>query len=361
MAITWANSNGTITISQQEAPEHVMPTVVLNPTDIVTLAAENTILSVNSTTIAFTYPLPAAPHNAVLMIWSYSTKKPSSSAVDATIAQHDKMGTATMDLTQSVNDLASRSGATNLVMGTNTQTDIPLSTGVSSHETSSKDTPLTDSEKTIRTHGVLSTTGFLVCLPIGVFIVRFSRTVPFLKNKWFTAHWFVQLIVSGPIIISGWVIGYNAVGEDHFQDSHTRKSLPSLEACYANELELSTGPQPVAESSQASSARQTYPPVHPVPPPAVLFDGGISPLHPTKPSTKHTMLPAITARPIQNYTHALLGLSIIALAFYNVHEGYGDEWLSVFGSDVSELSFLMQMRAWWIAMIIGGSASKQRI
>lgn len=101
------------------------------------------------------------------MIWSYSTKKPSSSAVDATIVQHDKMGTATMDLTQSVNNLAVGTGATTTVVGTSTQTIIPLPTGASSPESSSKDEPLTDSEKTIRTHGILMTTGFLLCLPIG--------------------------------------------------------------------------------------------------------------------------------------------------------------------------------------------------
>lgn len=358
MVITWPNSDGTITISQREATEHVMPRVVANPTDIATLAAGNTILSANSTIIAFTYPLPSAPQNAVPMIWSYSTKKPSSSAVDATIVQHDKMGTATMDLSQSVNALATGTGATTTVVGTSTQTIIPLPTGASSHESSNEDIPLTDSEKTIRTHGILMTTGVLLCLPIGIFIARFSRTVSFLKGRWFTAHWFVQFIVSGPIIISGWFIAYNFVGEDHFRDSHTRvgllllllyivqmllgaiihffkpkrSPLPPLEPYYAGEPESSTRLQPMSEPT--------------------LFGGGRSPAHPGKPSAQDTMLPAIAGRPIQNYAHALLGLTIIALGLYNVHEGYGDEWLIIFGSRVSEVLFLRQMRAWWTAMII---------
>ncbi|KIO22244.1 hypothetical protein M407DRAFT_216834, partial [Tulasnella calospora MUT 4182] len=294
MVITWPNSDGTITISQREATEHVMPRVVANPTDIATLAAGNTILSANSTIIAFTYPLPSAPQNAVPMIWSYSTKKPSSSAVDATIVQHDKMGTATMDLSQSVNALATGTGATTTVVGTSTQTIIPLPTGASSHESSNEDIPLTDSEKTIRTHGILMTTGVLLCLPIGIFIARFSRTVSFLKGRWFTAHWFVQFIVSGPIIISGWFIAYNFVGEDHFRDSHTRVGLLLL-LLYIVQMLL----------------------------------GAI--IHFFKP--KRT----IAGRPIQNYAHALLGLTIIALGLYNVHEGYGDEWLIIFGSRVSEV------------------------
>ncbi|KAG9025953.1 hypothetical protein FS837_004769 [Tulasnella sp. UAMH 9824] len=382
MVITWPNSDGTITISQREATEHVMPRVVPNPTDVATLAAGNTILSTNSTTIAFTYPLPSAPQNAVPMIWSYSTKKPSSSAVDATLVQHDKMGTAIMDLTQSVNNLATGTGATTTVVGTSTQTIIPLPTGASSHESSSEETPLTDSEKTIRTHGILMTTGFLLCLPIGIFIARFSRTIPFLKDKWFTAHWFVQFIISGPIIISGWFIAYNFVPESHFRDNHTRvgllllllyivqmllgtiihffkpkrKPLPPLEPYYAGEPESSTRLQPMSETGQSFSVPQTYPPAHPAPSSTALVGEGRSPAHPTKPPARDTMVPAITGRPIQNYTHALLGLIIIALAFYNVHEGYGDEWPFVFGGHVSDVLFLRQIRAWWIAMIIAMEA-----
>ncbi|KAG8915441.1 hypothetical protein FRC01_003661, partial [Tulasnella sp. 417] len=51
-----------------------------------------------------------------------------------------------------------------------------------------------------------------------------------------------------------------------------------------------------------------------------------------RPSARDTMVPAITGRPIQNYGHAILGLTIIGLAFYNVHEGYGTEWPKVFGT-----------------------------
>ncbi|KAG8892142.1 hypothetical protein FRC01_014323, partial [Tulasnella sp. 417] len=221
MVITWPNSDGTITISQREATKHGMPRIVANPNDIAILVPQNTILSSNSTAIAFTYPLPNASQNAVPMIWAYSTQKPPSGAIDAKIARQDEMGTVTMDLTQPVNDLSVATDATTTVIGTSTQTIIPLPTRVASNVTSGKDTPLTDAEKTIRTHGILMTVGFLLCLPLGVFIARFSRTVSFLKDKWFTAHWFVQFVVSGPIIVAGWFIGYDYVGDDHFQDTHT--------------------------------------------------------------------------------------------------------------------------------------------
>lgn len=376
--ITWPNADGTVTISQRAATGHVMPTVVANPTDIAALVAENTILSANSTSIAFTYPLPSTAQNAVQMVWAYSNTKPSSSAVDATIVQHDKFGTATMDLTQTVDALSTATGATTTVIGTSTQTIISLPTGVSANGTSS-DTSLTDSEMTIRTHGILMTLGFLVFLPLGIFIARFSRTISFLKAKWFTAHWFVQFIVSGPFIISGWFIGYNYVGEDHFQDSHTRagllllvlyigqmilgtiihffkpkrEPLPLLEPWAAYEPENSTALRAISERDQTSTTLgSSYPPTLAAPSTTALVSKG-GPISSSRNFTaKDTMMPAVKGRPIQNYAHALLGLFIILLAFYNVHEGYGDEWLGEFGTYVDQVPFLRQMRTWWTASLI---------
>ncbi|KIO22243.1 hypothetical protein M407DRAFT_119755 [Tulasnella calospora MUT 4182] len=379
MIITWPNSDGTITISQRESTDHSMPTVIANPSDTATLVAENTILSTNSTSIAFSYPLPNISLSAVPMIWAYSNAKPASSAVDAKIVQHAKMGAVTMDLTQSVSDLSVATDVTTTVIGTSTQTIVSLPTGVSSNGTSSEDTSLTDEENTIRTHGILMTVGFLLCLPLGIFIARFSRTVSFLKDKWFTAHWFVQFVVSGPIIVAGWFIGYNYVGDDHFQDSHTRagllllllyiaqmilgtiihffkpkrKPLPPLEPYYfAGEPSSSTRLQPMAEPSQTTSVLESYPPTLAAPSTTALVGKTKTPALPTHPSAKDTIVPAIKARPIQNYAHALLGLFIILLSVYNVHEGYGDEWLGEFGTYVYQVSFLRHLRAWWTVAII---------
>jgi membrane associated rhomboid family serine protease len=40
-----------------------------------------------------------------------------------------------------------------------------------------------------------------------------------------------------------------------------------------------------------------------------------------------------TRRPLQNYFHAIFGLLIIALAFYQVHSGYKVEWTKATGRD----------------------------
>ena len=60
---------------------------------------------------------------------------------------------------------------------------------------------------------------------------------------------------------------------------------------------------------------------------------------------------ALLARPIQNYGHAINGLFIIGLASYNVHEGYGDEWLEAFGVTRSQSQFLRSMNAWFISWV----------
>ncbi|KAG9015664.1 hypothetical protein FRB90_004552 [Tulasnella sp. 427] len=131
-----------------------------------------------------------------------------------------------MDLTQNVDALATGPSATVTVIGSSTQTLLPTATGSSAPISTSAG--LSDFEKTIRTHGILMSVGFLVCLPLGILIAQFSRTISYLKTRWFTAHWFVQFIVSSPINLAGWVTGYHYVGESHFEDTHTRVGLALL-------------------------------------------------------------------------------------------------------------------------------------
>lgn len=52
MVITWPNEDGTITLSQREAPAHVMPTIVANPPQVAELAWENSIVRLGLTSLA---------------------------------------------------------------------------------------------------------------------------------------------------------------------------------------------------------------------------------------------------------------------------------------------------------------------
>ncbi|KAG8958005.1 hypothetical protein FRC00_003195 [Tulasnella sp. 408] len=369
IVVTWPNDDGSITLSQRQAPAHIMPTVVDNPEQTATLEWDNSILATNSTSIAFTLPLPTASLNAVPLIWAYSTQRPSSSAVDAALVQHDNMGTFTIDLTQPMNALPTGTAA---ATGTSTQVVGPTPTGRPSNSgNAGPDVVLSASQRKIRTHGILMSVGFLVLLPLGVFIARFSRTIPFLKDKWFTAHWFVQFVLSGPIIFAGWALGYQFAGNVHFQDNHTRaglallilyliqlawgtiihffkparKPLPPLaadattpDADPEKHLRLPTE-QSVAShlhSSASSEAHTTTAGVHST---MGLTSQGRTAM--ARPSARDAMVPAITGRPPQNYGHAILGLAIIALAFYNVHEGYDTEWPKVFGTPIIPSVYLI--------------------
>lgn len=389
IVVTWPNDDGSITLSQRQAPAHIMPTVVENPDQTATLEWDNSILATNSTSIAFTLPLPTSSLNSVPLIWAYSSQRPSSSAVDAALVQHDNMGTFTIDLTQPMNALPTGTAAITTVVGTSTQVVGPTPTGRPSNSgNAGPDIVLSASQKKIRTHGILMSVGFLVLLPLGVFIARFSRTIPSLKNRWFTAHWFVQFVLSGPIIFAGWALGHQFAGDVHYQDNHTRaglallilylvqlvwgtiihffkparKPLPPLtttaipspdydaeKSTPNSHLRLPTDQSVISHmhSAASSEAHTTTAGVH--------STMGLTPQGRTamaRPSVSDSIVPAITGRPPQNYGHAILGLTIIGLAFYNVHEGYGTEWPKIFGTPVSRVAFLRSLRAWWISWVI---------
>lgn len=135
-----------------------------------------------------------------------------------------------------------------------------------------------------------------------------------------------------------------------------RKPLPPLETWDADEPENSTALRAISERDQTSTTLgSSYPPTLAGPSTTALVNKGGFTSMSRNPTAKDTIMPAVKGRPIQNYAHALLGLFIILLAFYNVHEGYGDEWLGEFGTYVDQVPFLRHMRTWWTASLIVSS------
>jgi len=84
----------------------------------------------------------------------------------------------------------------------------------SSDETTTFESTVTTSgpwgnhEKLIAAHGILLVTGFLVLLPTGSLIARWTRTV---TPKWFKAHSIINMTIAMPIILIGWLLGPMAV------------------------------------------------------------------------------------------------------------------------------------------------------
>ncbi|KAF5310938.1 hypothetical protein D9619_008254 [Psilocybe cf. subviscida] len=149
--------------------------------------------------------------------------------------------------------------------------------------------PLQPSELTVRTHAICCTVGFLILLPIGVLVARYTRTLPY---KWFWAHWIIQLVISFPVIVYGWVQGHKATTfyqTGHFTDPHEKMGLVLL-ILYLTQLVVGA-------------------------------------------ATHFFKLPGVFRgrRAPHAYFHAILGLVIFACAQWQVHYGLFTEWPSKTG------------------------------
>jgi len=140
-------------------------------------------------------------------------------------------------------------------------------------------------------HATISSLGFLIFLPIGVLIARYRTTNPF----WFKLHYFTQ-VFAGTLIIAGFALGVNYHHEAYNGgitdvDHHNAIGV-TLFILYLVQLVL------------GSLIHYIKPPRFP----------SLNPF----PANSHSLL----LRPPQNYLHAILGLVIIILAFYQVRSGY---------------------------------------
>ncbi|KIK03483.1 hypothetical protein K443DRAFT_131315 [Laccaria amethystina LaAM-08-1] len=280
MVIMWANSDGTVTLSQRQAQREVMPTVVANPPRVATL---NDALSITSgSTPQLAYTIPANSDQKQSVIFAFGTQNPGSSAVDATLAQHVEDGVLQLDLTKSS---STSNGSTGTSSGTGSS-----STSSSGADTSGVDSiPLLPYQRMIIAHATFCTVGFLLFLPAGSLLARYSRTF---TSMWFKGHWIAQFALAGPSIVIGIALGIQSVAEagaTHLNDSHKRYGV-AIFILYLLQCGL----------------------------------GAI--IHWVKASDR-------TRRPLQNYFHAIFGLLIIALAFYQVHSGYKVEWTKATGRD----------------------------
>ena len=163
-----------------------------------------------------------------------------------------------------------------------------------------------------RVHACLASVTFLVVLPLGVLIPRYFRTFttksviprssagvffPILIPtvlRWWLAHWVLNGFVSFPLIIISWVKGVNASGNgpmDHHQVS---------KFCFV------VGPiyDSVCRVQKIGTIIFTLYIVQ-------IFLGAF--VHFIR-----IPFPLIVHRPLSNYVHALLGLTIIVMSAYQV-------------------------------------------
>ncbi len=169
-------------------------------------------------------------------------------------------------------------------------------------------------------HAILCTIGFLILLPAGALLARYARTF---TGGWFKGHWVFQLAIgtsgvgcwcfgwthtddrrvcsmlrfvpdlAGPIIVTGVALGIAAVSSAqamHLDDDHKKWGVAIFVLYFVQ-----------------------------------CMVGEV--IHRVKP----TSWTVRKKRPLQNYFHAILGLLVIGLSFYQVSSSYGAcfEWFDI--------------------------------
>ncbi|KAG6917816.1 hypothetical protein DXG01_000876 [Tephrocybe rancida] len=171
---------------------------------------------------------------------------------------------------------------------------VPTKTSSGEHGTNPSDgIPLLPYQRMIVAHGIFCVVGFLLFLPGGALLARYLRVF---TPTWFVGHSIAQFFLAGPVIVAGVALGIQAVSKSsalHLNDTHK-----------------------------------------------VLLGAVI-----------HWIKPRNTSRrPIQNYVHAVFGLLIIAMAMYQVYDGFTSEWPRTTGREplFNGVKILFYI---WIALI----------
>ena len=188
--------------------------------------------------------------------------------------------------------------------------DTSTDSGTDSGSGISLNPPLLPYQRLIAAHGIILTIAFLFLLPLGALIGRWLRTN---TPAWFRAHWIIQAGLTGPIVLVGLILGVESVnrsGGVHLDSPHKRWGV-AITVVYVVQLALGAlihFVKPDTEVSSKYSKRRRN-----------LAQLVVAPF--VRPGR----------RPFQNYFHAVLGLAIIAVAFYQVRTGYETEWVSATG------------------------------
>ncbi|KAJ4488877.1 hypothetical protein C8J55DRAFT_506439 [Lentinula edodes] len=287
MVILWSNPDGSTTLSQRVARSWVMPEVVDNPPRIATLSSD---LSTSSGNDRYGFTIPWDNSAKTNLIWAFGTQNPGSSAVDAPFQFHLDAGYAHFDLSKpiSANSNEDLSTPSTSAPSTNPASSSSKASPSSSSLTSTNSLPLNAHQRLAFAHAVFCTAGFLLFLPAGALVSRWARTF---TPAWYTAHWILQFIVSGLSIFLGLIFGVQSINKsreiEHFNDEHKKWGV-ILFALYVSQCALGAF------------------------------------IHWVKPKNS-------PGRPLQNYLHAVFGLILIALGFFQVRTGYKTEWPKAVG------------------------------
>ncbi|KAL8292516.1 hypothetical protein RQP46_001128 [Phenoliferia psychrophenolica] len=284
--VTWPNlaAGATpatpFTLSHRNSPGEIMPVVAEAGATLnhFTLLPQLSSLDASSSFTAVSYiRLLAMPSGYVTtstmktiargpqsFIYASSTVKPEGTAEDAVLTQHDQAhGPTMLDLSVPITLAAA-----------GTSSSAPA-TGV----TSSKP-PRAKRDMYLIAHAVVGTLGLLLFSPAAILVARLLR-----GSTWFPAHAALNLLAA-VLVIAGFALGYTNNLGPHFHDTHTKCGLALLILVL---LQVLLGS--VAHRVKAS------------PSPTARF-------------------PTLSGKSPVRLVHIVLGIAIIALGFFQIHEGF---------------------------------------
>ncbi|WWC70667.1 uncharacterized protein I206_104618 [Kwoniella pini CBS 10737] len=208
MVIVWPNSDGSITLSQRKANNHVTPAVDSNPPRKATLLTSSSFSNSSSTSIAFTLP-SSSNTNSTNIIWAYGNKNPSSSdSGTSNIAQHLASGNTQIAL------LASQLPSSTSTNGTTSTTGNGSNSGNISNGVS---------KNILIAHVVCGASATMFILPIGILVPRLARGFT-LKRWWFPVHGALNGLIAFGLIVAAFAIAL-ANFSGGFSSTHRKLGL----------------------------------------------------------------------------------------------------------------------------------------
>ncbi|KAF8061487.1 hypothetical protein FPV67DRAFT_1509180 [Lyophyllum atratum] len=285
MVIMWTNDDGTTTLSQRMGMGHSEPLPVEYPPRRAEIAKPriSTLWHPNSVgTLAFTVPVNQTvlswSNPTERLIWAYSKIRPEKPHYSE-LTQHFSAGFLRLNLGGTMPDFVPT-----VEPAPHHEEEFPERPDIDTIITSDPLNPLQRHDKIIIAHGILASIGFLVLLPAGSLIARWSRT---LTPAWFKVHQTINMSIALPIITLGWILGPIAVLDHqatHLFDAHQITGAFLVTLYYLQ----------VALGRYIHRRRLSAPP-----------------------NASH--------HPPTNILHVVLGLSIITLAFVQTRSGM-EEW-----------------------------------
>ncbi|CAB4478219.1 hypothetical protein RhiirA1_406249 [Rhizophagus irregularis] len=184
LMVAWANSDGSITLSQRIGEEGTQPMATDQQSDLKLNMDTSKINENNKFIVEFTRPLKVKGSrikNKQNFAYAYGTLNPEDKDIDAYLPRHDYRGNIILNLAEGGSEL--------------------------SHY-----------DKLIVAHAALMFSAWLIIIPGAVFIARFARN--FLPTTWFKLHVGIQAFLSLPVMLAGSALSFAAAGNLKFDDPH---------------------------------------------------------------------------------------------------------------------------------------------